>query len=871
MSADFDCLASMMAANKLYPDAKLVLPGSMEKCVSDCLQYLKFPIQLSRVKEIDLDSVDLLVVVDTQSPQRIGVFQPLLNKPGVQVHVYDHHPDTDDKIQADCAVVKKRGSSTTVLYEILAQKKIPLTAEEATLLILGIYQDTQSLTASMTTPEDCLAVGELLRKGADLKVVANFVQPRLNPEQVEVMNQLIRNLEHFNINGVEVSLAMATMEHYIDDLSLAVQKIVDMENLVAFFVLVCLEHRIYLIARSRADEVNVAEILQSFGGGGHASAASASVREMTLIQAREKLLELLNEKIRPLNLVADVMHFPVISVNTSDPIDKVERKLTRFNLNTLPVLEGNRPVGLITRQIVEKAIYHKMKKEPTEDFMIREFSVTTPDSFFKTLIPIIIEEKQKLIPVVEGKDDHLVGIVSRGDLLRMLYGDMVSASGKSQTLLTEGGHVPLKNVKSLMKERLPKEIMSLFNLIAREADAAGVSVFVVGGFVRDLLLDIQNLDIDIVVEGDGIGFAKKLAKTMEGRVKSHAKFGTSVIVLKDGFKVDVATARMEFYKHPAALPTVERSSIKSDLFRRDFTFNALAIKLNGKDSFGLMDFFNGQRDLKDKVVRVLHNLSFIEDPSRAFRAVRFEQRFGFKIGRQTEAFLKNAVKKKLIDRLSGHRLLTELIQILKETHPLSCIDRMKKLQLLQFIHPDLCKQTGHRDLMQKVEKVLSWSEMVSLTKNPEVWFVYFLALLYPLDEEGFEVVMKRLQVPMKMQERLQGDRSGYRDTLKRLGRAKDFSPSEIYDIFSRLSPEAILFVLALSGEERTNKYALLYFTQYRSAANFSLAGDDLIAMGIQPGPVFKAVFKALRDARLNGLIKTRAEEKALVEREFLNS
>ncbi|MFQ5443002.1 MAG: CBS domain-containing protein, partial [Nitrospinales bacterium] len=706
--------------------------------------------------------------------------------------------------------------------------------------------------------------------GADLKVVANFVQPRLNPEQVDVMNQLIRNLENFNINGVEVSLATATVDYYIDDLALVVQKIVDMENLVAFFALICLEQRIYLIARSRADEVNVAEILQIFGGGGHPSAASASIREMTLIQVREKLIAVLNEKILPLNLVADVMHFPVVSVKATDPIDKVEQKLTRFNLNTLPVLEGKRPVGLITRQIVEKAIYHKMRKEPTEDFMIREFSVTTPDSFFKTLIPIIIEEKQKLIPVVEGADDHLVGIVSRGDLLRMLYGDMVSGSEKSRTLLAEGGHVPLKNVKSLMKERLPKEIMSLFNVIAQEADAAGISVFVVGGFVRDLLLSIQNLDIDIVVEGDGISFARKLAKKLGGRVKSHAKFGTSVIVREDGFKLDVATARMEFYKHPAALPTVEMSSIKSDLFRRDFTFNALAIKLNGKDAFSLMDFFNGQRDLKDKVVRVLHNLSFIEDPSRAFRAVRFEQRFGFRIGRQTEAFIKNAVRKKLIDRLSGHRLLNELVQILKEKNPLNCVDRMKELQLLQFIHPDLGEKTDHRDLMQKVEKVLSWSEMVSLTKSPEVWFVYFLALLYPLDEEAFEEVPNRLHIPMKMQERLRADREGYRNTLKLLGRENDFSPSEIYDIFSRLSPEAILFVLALSGEERAHKYALLYFTQYRSAANLSLTGDDLIAMGISPGPVFKAVFKALRDARLNGHIKTRAEEKALVEREFLN-
>ncbi|MCH7501177.1 MAG: CBS domain-containing protein, partial [Nitrospinae bacterium] len=486
---------------------------------------------------------------------------------------------------------------------------------------------------------------------------------------------------------VDVALCTATVDYYVGDLAVVVSRLMELENLNAAFALIRLDTRVYLIGRGRTDEINVAHILREFGGGGHANAAAASTRDLTLVQAREKLMAVLNEKVEPLQRIREVMHHPVISVNAGDTLEQTEKKMTRFNLNTLPVMSGKKPVGIITRQIVEKALHHKLAREKAGEMMIHEFSVTTPEAYFKTVIPTIIEDKQKVVPVVNPNNGHLVGIVSRGDLLRILHRDLTPYAAGSYAPLLERGQGAAKRIKSLMVERLPKDIMSLLNTIAESADRMGVSAYVVGGFVRDLLLRIGNLDMDIVIEGDGIKFSRALGKELNAKVVSHQKFGTAVVCLPDGFKVDVATARTEYYKHPAALPTVEMSSIKSDLFRRDFTFNSLALRLNGKDAFTLLDFFNGQRDLKDKVVRVLHNLSFIEDPSRAFRAVRFEQRLGFRIGRQTEAFIKHAVKKKFIEKLSGARLYNELVLILKEPYPLNCLRRMKELDLLQTIHP----------------------------------------------------------------------------------------------------------------------------------------------------------------------------------------
>ena len=328
---------------------------------------------------------------------------------------------------------------------------------------------------------------------------------------------------------------------------------------------------------------------------------------------------------------------------------------------------------------------------------------------------------------------------------------------------------------------------------------------------------------------------------------------------------------MELYKHPAALPTVRKSLIKPDLSRRDFSINSLALKLNGPDAFCLIDFFDGQRDLKDKVVRTLHELSFIDDPCRVFRAVRFEQRFQFIIEKQTEVFLRNAVKKRFIDRLSGQRLLNELISMLKERKPLRCIRRMQELGLLQFIHVDLLQSKSGWEILEKIEEVLIKSKVIPLDYKPEPWFVYFLGLFYPLETVSVEEAADRLKMPAKMRTRVEKDLEGCHKAFKVLGKSGNPRPGEIYDVFCELSPESVVLLLAIADSDRMNWYALVYFAQYRNSTMLDLTGEDLVKMGLKPGPVFQDVFAALREARLNGSVKTREDEASFVKERFLPS
>jgi tRNA nucleotidyltransferase (CCA-adding enzyme) len=422
-----------------------------------------------------------------------------------------------------------------------------------------------------------------------------------------------------------------------------------------------------------------------------------------------------------------------------------------------------------------------------------------------------------------------------------------------------------KNIQILFKDRLGRNVLSLLEKISQVADQFSMPVFAVGGFVRDLLLNISNKDIDIAVEGDGILFASRLAEELGGKITTHEKFGTAVVLFPDGNRIDVAMTRLEFYAHPAALPTVKQSSIKSDLHRRDFTINSLAVKLNEEDAFCLLDFLNGERDIKNKKIDVLHDSSFIEDPCRLFRAIRFEQRYDFRIGRQTEALMREAIKKRLVDSLSGTRFLNEMILILKENHPLKYILRMKELGLLQFVSPQMMDTQA----LKNIPIVLSGIESISLPEEPEIWYVYFLSLLYCLDEESFAQTAKRFQMQAWLKKSLIRDRGACNESLKLLEKDKDWSPETIYNQLSGFSVEAVIYFLAVASTDRANQYANTYFTQYHKQAELSLTGDDLVGMGIKPGPVFQSVFKALREAHVKGAIETREEEVAWVKKQFL--
>ncbi len=862
VNADFDALASLLAAQKLYPEGIVVFPGSHEKNLRDFfIQSLVYLFNMGDIKNLDFSHIDRLVLVDTKQPGRIGKFTELIDRPGVEIHVYDHHPPLPSDIHGDYEVMEPTGANVSIMAEIIREKGIDLTPDEATVMCMGIYEDTGSFTFSSTTEKDFMAAAFLLSKGANLDLVSHMIAREISPEQVSLLNDMFQAATRYHIRGVEVVVTTVTTEHYVPDFALLVHKMIKMENLSAIFAVARMGNKIYVVGRSRTSDVDAGAIIRGLGGGGHPFAASASIKDRTLAQTEQQLLEILHTTLRSSKRARDLMSAPAIKVSPEVPCEEARKLLTRYNVNALLVAEQDeegkdRLLGYITRQIISKALYLNLNP-PVGEYMVTELGMVGPDAELFEIQEEIIENKQRVLPVVA--DGLILGVVTRTDLLNTLVQQVRSSGGKVPDPYKEEINARTRSITRFMRERIPEWLLNMMRRIGEVGSDLGYGVYVVGGFVRDLLLYRKNEDIDIVIEGDGIAFAKTYARMVGARIHAYEKFGTAVVIFPDGFKVDVASARMEHYRFPADLPTVEMSSIKLDLYRRDFTVNTLAIALDPSRFGTLIDFFSAQKDLKEKVIRILHNLSFVEDPTRVYRAIRFEKRFDFTLGKLTENLLKNVVKMDFFKGLSGRRIFTELRLILGEENPIPALRRLEDYGLLTIIHPVLKPTKRVLGLLDEVKKVLAWHDLLFLEETYHRWMVYLLALVAPSCREETGEICDKLEIAPRHRGVFTEDRFEADRTLFRLRRRMPVENSEIFKALSGFRIEILLFMMAGAKQERLKKAVSLYLSQLRFVET-SVRGRDLKKMGLPPGPIYREVLQSVLEARLNGRVKTRNDE-----------
>jgi tRNA nucleotidyltransferase (CCA-adding enzyme) len=500
--------------------------------------------------------------------------------------------------------------------------------------------------------------------------------------------------------------------------------------------------------------------------------------------------------------------------------------------------------------------------------MSSEFSTVSPEASLIEIQEHLLNLQQRLLPVVE--DEKVIGVITRKDLLDTLLNEPSRIPTYLYQPTHERGDKRRKNVSNLMKEQLPQQITDLLHKAGEVAENLDYRVYAVGGFIRDLLLRRPNLDIDIVVEGDGIEFAKDFAWSYQARVRSYKKFGTAVVIFPDGFKVDVATARLEYYEYPAALPTVELSSLKLDLYRRDFTINTLAVELNPERFGQLIDYFGAQRDFKDKAIRVLHNYSFVEDPTRVLRAIRYEQRLGFRIVKHTSNLIVNAVKMDLLVQLGGRRLTNELKLLLREENPSPAIKRMHQYNLLPFLHPAITYSPTLERLLEEIRSVLAWYDLSFIKNGCDRWLVYLLALADPLDVKELEEFCQRMEFPPRLTNWLLEGKKKVISVAQEFYRKSELKPSEVYHLLEDLSSEWLLFIMAKTQREDTRRAISLYFSSLKDVRP-KLSGKDLKSMGIEPGPIYRRILDQLLDGRLNGELLNKEEEIEFVRKHYMDT
>lgn len=868
-NADFDALAAMCAAALIYGPCDVLFPGTQEANLQTFYQELKerpgaapgCTFLDDRVP--DFSKYGRLVAVDTRRRSRLRHVWPLLDNPGTRIEVWDHHPETSDDVHAHVCHAEICGAVTTLLIEEIQKLNIAVPRETATVLGLGIYSDTGSFSFSSVTQRDFAAAGWLLGRGMDINIISEKTAFSMTKEHIRALNALLESAQTYHINGADVVLAEATLDSYLDDFAFLAHKMMEMEKFDILFSIGRMDDRIQIVARSRSHAVNVGAVCAAFGGGGHAYAASASVRDKTLSEVRDGILTQLYLQEEGEKTARDYMSQPAIGIEEGHTIAEADELMLHFGLKTMPVFAPmtRRCTGLIDSQITQKAISHGLAGAPLTDYMRRNLKTLPVTATLRDITTVIVGARQRLVPIVSG-GSSVVGVVSRTDLINIFAQEPGRMNPTDRAPKS-------RNMGRTMRDRLPKDVLDILEKAGALGRSRQTPVYVVGGFVRDLLLKTPNHDIDLVVEGDGIGFARAFAGVLGGRVRVHKKFLTSVVIFPGAGgkeeRVDVATARLEYYESPAALPTVEHSSIKMDLYRRDFTINALAIRLDCEPMGEIVDFFGGQKDIRDRVIRVLHTLSFVEDPTRCLRAVRFEQRYHFRIGPATEKLIKNDVSLKLLDKLSPSRLFNEFEHICAEETAILCIRRLHELGILQAIHPQLSINPDRKEMLIRTAKVMAWYRLLYIDEEMRPWLVYFLVLCSSLTYAVTLEVFRRLGIPPALKNEVLGCREkarSLRSSLKRLTATPGFRVSALCAMLRPLPVEFVLYLMADMEVPETRRALSRYITVWRTEKP-GVDGSDLKKLGLAPGPAYGVILQRLLEAKLDGTAASPEEQLSL--------
>jgi tRNA nucleotidyltransferase (CCA-adding enzyme) len=839
-NTDFDAFASLLAARRLYPDAVACLSGSLNRNVREFARLHADELELVEASRLDTGAIRRLIVVETVHASRLNELEPVALDPSVETVVFDHHAagELPDWISPTSAVLSEDGALTTTLVGILAERELPVTAVEATAFALGIHEDTGSLTYPSATQRDAEALGWCLRHGARHDLIAGYLHTPLGETERELLSALLAAVESVEAAGVEVLVAALEWRSHVDGISNLAHKIVDLTDCRALVVLVEMEERVFAVVRSRTPELDAAELARALGGGGHAQAASAIVRG-SLAEARAALEEGLRATAAPIT-AREVMSKPVRSVGPDDTVAHALVTCQRYGQSGILVLEDDRLVGAVAREDLDKAVGHGLSHAPVKGIMSSRVARCEPDTPLAELQRLV--EAEGRVAVVE--DDQVVGVITRSDVLAALGARAEREEERGPNLLEQ-------------LERL-EELAPAFEEIAALSEGYE-GVYLVGGTVRDILLGEQSFDVDIAVEGDAIELAKALAEALDGRVRPHEKFGTAVVLYGKGGRIDVVTTRTEFYDAPAALPTVEHATIREDLFRRDFTINAMAVSLKGDDLGRLVDPFRGRSDLEAGVIRVLHNLSFIDDPTRIFRAIRYENRYGFRMDEHTARLARGCIEMGLVGDLSSARLRDELVLLLSEGDVRHSILRLAELGADRAIHPHLAADE---------EAVALFDRLVALAAEHGVevpaWRLGLLALARKLPPEELYDWLDRLKVRRRDAEQIAAAITVAPRLVERL-RERDADPAEVVALAEPFAPDAPLFALALAELPALEDY----FGRLRDV-RLEITGNDVAELGLAESPRVGEVLAEVRRRKLNGELDGRESELAAA-RELISS
>ncbi|MHC0062556.1 CBS domain-containing protein [Nostoc sp. UIC 10890] len=893
-TADFDTLGAAVGLTRLLPGSKIVLTGGSHPPVRDFLALHRDEYPLIERRSVNAEKIRSLTVVDTQQRDRLGKAAEWLDLPNLkEIIVYDHHLGQESDILATRSHIDSVGATTTLIVEQLQQQEISLTPAEATVMALGIHVDTGSLTFDQSTPRDALALAWLMQQGASLSVISTYRDPGLSLQLQQLLTESLENLEYLCLRGYTVAWVTLRTKNFVPGLSSLASELVELTEIDA--LLLANEYplgeddsRLTVIGRSQIPKTNLNLLFQLLGGGGHSQAASLNLRGVDSQVILKQLLDGIKAQIPHPPTARDLMSSPVRTILPETTIAEAQRILLRYGHSGLSVVDTQKQlVGIISRRDLDIALHHGFSHAPVKGYMTRNLKTITPDTTLPQIESLMVTYDIGRLPVLEN--GQLVGIVTRTDVLRELHQERdEDGEGGEQKFKIQNSKFKIP-LSTELQNKLAPRLWQLLTTASQEAEKRGWHLYLVGGAVRDLLLtdasgSLMIKDIDLVVDGfhksADVGAGVELAKALQqlypaARLEIHGAFQTAALLWHkdpelDSLWVDIATARTEFYPYPAANPEVEASSIRQDLYRRDFTINAIALRLTTPRAGELLDFFGGLLDLQAKQIRVLHANSFIEDPTRIYRGVRFAVRFGFQIEVQTEEFIRYAINSGVYDRTAHEnsrtpalqtRLKTELKHILEAPYWKSALQLLDNLGALQCIHPTLKLDVEVLQQLRLLERCLRRFDPQPTLIHWEMRLETLIAYLAP---QYRAKVAKNLQLQEDGIKRLQNLASAQTEMMESLPKCE--SPSQVVQMLQKYDLP-MLILIAVQSPRSLRHQIWEYLTVWANVQPL-LNGNDLKKLGYKPGPQYRQILDDLLAATLDEVIKDRNEAEEFLAKHY---
>ena len=817
---DFDALASMALARLLVPHATATIQGSLSPALTAFLRLYRDELALVDPATVALDDVEELVVVDTADASRIRPFDRLVGR--VPITLYDHHPPPAGPIPAARGLREQVGATATLLTRELMATDTTIPPPIASLALLGIHEDTGNLTFDLTTPDDYRAAAHLLACGANLQLVRRFTRDAYRAEHHAFGDAMLRAAEDRAVAGRRVAVAAFEYPAYVQGVSGLVNDLLDLHDADAAVLAVRMEDKTLVFARS-SERFDVAAALQeAVGGGGHPGAAFAK-SDLTPGEAAERVLAALERHAQPVLTARALMSSPVKTVAADATVAEARRQLLLYGHNGMPVLGGDGSmVGVVSRRDLERAQRHGLGRSRVSGFMSREVVTAPPDATLTQLERLVLEHNIGRIPILEGTAGsaatRLVGIVTRTDLISARHHGPVADDPAAAVL-----------------GRLPPSAKDALEA-AREV-AGSAHLYLVGGTVRDALLGAGFKDLDVAVEGTTAErLGTLLQQRLGGTLACHLAFGTCTLALDNGLTIDLATAREEIYEHAGALPNVTPSTVRKDLARRDFSVNAMAIRAHPRPP-ELIDPSGGLADLRSKQLRVLHPLSFVEDPTRVLRGARLAGRLGFRFEPGTAERARAALESRALRNVSHARLRSELALTLEEPRVTPALRRLDELGAIAR----LFGLTPAWDLLEALDRLRM--ERGAPAES------YLLALLMATDDDAAARHLQTFHWPRRLgQQRLR---------LLALRRADPVLDEDLEEL-----DEAARAVARCLGNDLAAR--LERFEEGPSRRR--LRGRDVLELGLAPGPAVGRVLDGVARARAEGRVESFDDELELARR-----